>query len=315
MGNSCCLPEQEMEEKSLLDAPALAPKSWPRTLVLHVAHFQRELLQHAALSCLVVIHTHWLLKHQLSTFSLSDHLLINKWGHEICLVSGYLTGISACSLSLLYQRLPDPKGTCGRKTRVPQPHGHKERRRRRRGKGSPLLLPIHGVVGMLQEVRGLFINQAIGVTRDAGGAGCPHRGHGCNPRQKRAPATPNRLGAALLTPTKLGLCTEPRKPRGAAAPPQVLPCPRTGRCSHHRLPKPREPFSAPAPGGPDGAHSTPIPPGPCKPFLLAGGSEKPVPQFGTCHPRGIKGIPRLPPPAHSGGTLSSCECRSSICGT
>lgn len=47
----------------------------------------------------------------------------------MCLVSGYLTGISACFLSLLYQRLPDPKGTCGGKKRVPEPHGHKERRR------------------------------------------------------------------------------------------------------------------------------------------------------------------------------------------
>lgn len=40
------------------DSPALAPKSWPKTLVLDVAHFQRELLQHVVLSCLVVIHTY-----------------------------------------------------------------------------------------------------------------------------------------------------------------------------------------------------------------------------------------------------------------
>lgn len=54
-GKSCCLPGQEMEEKSLLNSPALDPKSWPRTLVLHAAHFQRV---HMALSCLVVIHTY-----------------------------------------------------------------------------------------------------------------------------------------------------------------------------------------------------------------------------------------------------------------
>lgn len=48
--------------------------------------------------------------------------------------------------------------------------------------GSPLFLPIHRVVGVLQEVRGLLVNQAVGVTRDTGGAGCPHRGHGCDPR-------------------------------------------------------------------------------------------------------------------------------------
>lgn len=41
----------------------------------------------------------------------------NTWEHEICFISGYLTGISACFLALLYQRLPDPKGTCGGKTR------------------------------------------------------------------------------------------------------------------------------------------------------------------------------------------------------
>lgn len=58
MGNSCCLPRQETEEKSLLNSPALAPKSWPRTLILHVAHFQRELLQYMVLSCLLVIHAY-----------------------------------------------------------------------------------------------------------------------------------------------------------------------------------------------------------------------------------------------------------------
>lgn len=72
-----------------------------------------------------------------------------------------------------------------------------------------MLLPIHGVVGVLQQVRGLLVNQAVGVSRDAGGAGCPHRGHGCEPRQKRVPVTPNRLRGFLLTTTKLSLCTEP----------------------------------------------------------------------------------------------------------
>lgn len=66
--------------------------------------------------------------------------------------------------------------------RVPEPHGHKERRRMGEREGSPLFLPIHRVVGVLQEVRGLLVNQAVGVTRDTGGAGCPHRGHGCDPR-------------------------------------------------------------------------------------------------------------------------------------
>lgn len=56
-GQQLLPPGQEME-KSLLNSPALAPKSWPRTVILHVAHFQRELLQHTVFSCLLVTHAY-----------------------------------------------------------------------------------------------------------------------------------------------------------------------------------------------------------------------------------------------------------------
>lgn len=60
---------------------------------------------------------------------------------------------------------------------APRTHGEEEE-----GEMHRVLLPIHGVVGMLQEVGGLLVNQAVGVTRDAGGAGCPPCGHGHAPR-------------------------------------------------------------------------------------------------------------------------------------
>lgn len=62
---------------------------------------------------------------------------------------------------------------------APAPRTHREEEE---GERHQVLLPIDGVVGVLQEVGGLLVNQAVGVTRDAGGAGCPPCGHGHAPR-------------------------------------------------------------------------------------------------------------------------------------
>lgn len=87
-------------------------------------------------------------------------------------------------------------------TPVPRTHGEEE------GERHQWLLPIHRVVSMLQEVRGLLVNQAVGVTRDARGAGCPPRGHGHAPRYKHAPVTSNRLIISSLATAKCNSCRD-----------------------------------------------------------------------------------------------------------
>lgn len=77
---------------------------------------------------------------------------------------------------------------------------------------------------------------------------------------------------------------------------------------NHSQPQPRVPLL--------GLSPPQSPPGGYKSFPLTGGSEKVVLQFGTPHPRCGEGHSQgCPPSAHFGGTLNSCECRSSICGT
>lgn len=91
------------------------------------------------------------------------------------------------------------------------PQAHQPRQREDEAGRREELLPVHRVVGVLQEVGGLLVNQAVGVTRGAGRPGSPRRGHGDAARQKQGPE--REMGWAGTQPRPRSLPSHPKESR------------------------------------------------------------------------------------------------------